>query len=601
MPGTNTNTSFAAHRNIVPRFYCPSHKARAMLSNLQIAFALGGRVHGNGVVAPAPNRGPDDCSLSIVSNEAGDGFIVSPPACQIYVEEMLDRARTLTQGNAVAMDLAFPNRPTRVQVELEPGETTHFPDLRLRVTDSEREAHRAWIRRVLPPGETTLFPIDGRVLVPLHATSQLACLQPDPPPHFSHGAVSLSDNRARTEPLIPPEARPEPLGPNITDMNRHLFELFSPAFVAGYPEAKIEIAWADPKTGNAVNQAKIFSAFDLEKAAAFAFKTNTAGFNVYVAPALRVGTHKSGRASGDDVITARFAWCEYDGKGDAERVYALCKANMLWPAIVVTTGTIPDQRNHLYFEIDGVPTPADLTAMGAGLKKLFDTDAVHNADRVLRLAGSVNWPSPKKMGPEYGYVPELTTLRLLPDSPSYKIETLIGLGATDGSDAGHDIFGAYADTSYKKGRTDDEIIGLLEATRNAKSWHNSMLLAVASMIGRGWSDLQIRLTCAQYCNGGPDDPDLAELIQGGRNKWNTSDGDDEDVEAKQPDQKEGDERVANQAPVASELPVIRISPRISEVTARTQKMLIRARVPFYQRGGEWCDPSFGTLKRPTVA
>jgi hypothetical protein len=245
------------------------------------------------------------------------------------------------------------------------------------------------------------------------------------------------------------------LVPNIADINNHLFALFSPAFAQAYPDSKIEIAYADPKTGNAVNKAEIFSAFDLEKAALFAFRKNTAGYNVYVAPALRVGSHTSGRASGQDLITARYAWCEYDGKGDAERVDALCKANMLSPAIVVTTGTVPDQRAHLYFEIDGVPTPSDLTAMGAGLKKLFGTDAVYNADRVLRLAGTVNWPSPKKMGPEYGYIPEVTTLRLVPDSPRYSTEKLIGLGATGSSGAGSDHF---TDYSGKKGRTDNDII-----------------------------------------------------------------------------------------------------------------------------------------------
>jgi putative DNA primase/helicase len=385
------------------------------------------------------------------------------------------------------------------------------------------------------------------------------------------------------------------LVPNIADINNHLFALFSPAFVQAYPDSKIEIAYADPKTGNAVNKAEIFSAFDLEKAALFAFRKNTAGFNVYVAPALRAETHKSGRAGGQDIITARYAWCEYDGKGDAERVYALCKANMLSPAIVVTTGTIPDQRDHLYFEIDGVPTPADLTAMGAALKRLFGTDAVHNADRVLRLAGTVNWPSPTKMGPKYGYVPELTTLRLVPDSPRYSIETLIALGATASNGTGQDHSSDYSDSANKKGRTDEEIISLLEATRNAKSWHNSMRDAVASMIGRVWSDLQIRLACAQYCKGGADDPDLTVLIQGARNKWDKPDVDD-DGDAERPEFKKGDERVANQAPVASELPVIRITPRISLLTTRTQKMLISARVPFYQRGGELVRPIIRTVK-----
>src|SRR5450631_4495238 len=122
------------------------------------------------------------------------------------------------------------------------------------------------------------------------------------------------------------------LVPRIAGINNHLFALFPPAFVQAYPDAKIEIAYADPRTGNAVNKAEIFSAFDLEKAALFAFRKNTAGFNIYVAPALRVGSHKSGRAKGEDIITARYAWCEYDGKGDAERVHAICKANMLLPA-----------------------------------------------------------------------------------------------------------------------------------------------------------------------------------------------------------------------------------------------------------------------------
>jgi hypothetical protein len=406
-----------------------------------------------------------------------------------------------------------------------------------------------------------------------------------------------SDQSAEAAPPIPPEA-PARLVPSIAGINTHLFALFAPGFVQGYPDANIEIAWADPRTGNAVNKAEIFSAFDLEKAARFAFEKNAAGFNVYVAPALRAGTHTSGRASGEDIITARFAWCEYDGKGDAERVYALCKDHGLLPGMVVTTGTIPDQRNHLYFEIDGVPTPADLAAMGTGLKGLLGTDAVHNADRVLRLAGTVNWPSPKKMGPEYGYVAELTTLQVLSDSPRYAIEKLIGLGATDGGGADHDRFSEFASTPNKNSRTDAEITDLLEATRNAKSWHISMLLAVASMIGRGWSDLQIKSACAQYSKDGANDPELAVLIQGGRDKWDKPEGgeDDDDGDPAQADIKEGDERVADQAPVSKELPVLHITPRISLLTTRTQKMLMTACVPFYQRGGELVRPIIRTVK-----
>ena len=415
------------------------------------------------------------------------------------------------------------------------------------------------------------------------------------PPADANNAVFAQGGTPVPEPA-PPNSSPL-LKPNLSDINAHLYALFAPAFVQNFSDAKIEIAWADPRTGNAVNRAEIFTAFDLEKSAVFAFQKNAAGLNVYVAPALRAETHLSGRANGRDIITARYAWCEYDGAGDAERVHALCKANMLWPALVITTGTIPHRRDHLYFEIDGFATPADLTAMGAGLKKLFSTDAVHNADRVLRLAGTVNWPSPRKTGPEYGYVPELTTLCLVPNSPRYSIEAFIGLSKTTGNGTDQVRFSDGTDGANKKGRSDDEIMALLEASRTVKGWHNSIRDVVASMIGKGWSDLQIKLACASYCIGGADDPDLIQLIQGGRKKWDKPDGDDGDDDGDaNPDPKTGEERVANQAPVATTLPVIQITPRISLLTTCTQKMLIGAHVPFYQRGGELVRPIIRTVK-----
>jgi hypothetical protein len=583
-----------------------------LFSNLQYASVLGGRVHGDGAVVPAPGRGPDDLSMNIIPDEAG-GYIVEGAgdvdAARIYIDEKMERAAGKSGRFAKTYDNV---------VGMHAGLTAAAPvkPLGPPITDwsTNRDINGAGVGKIEPgkAADNDISYINGSSEIepqpPIANASDIntSKIEPDTPADASAPASdwiddALTDNTAAPDvpdaPPIPPDNAP-PLVPSIADINGHLYALYPPAFVHAYPDANIEIAYADPRTGNAVNQAKIFSAFDLEKAALFAFQKNTAGFNVYVAPALRVGTHKSGRASGGDIVTARYAWCEYDGKGDAERVYALCKAHMLWPAIVVTTGTIPDQRNHLYFEIDGVATPADLTAMGAGLKKLFGTDAVHNADRVLRLAGTVNWPSPKKMGPEYGYIPELTTLRLVPDSPRYSIETLIGLGPADSSGASQGHFSDFASGNGRPRREDDEILALLEASRTAKNWHNSIRDAVASMIGRGWSDLQIKLTCAHYCTGGANDPDLTVLIEGGRKKWDKPDhdDDDEDNDAAPPNSKEGDERVANQAPVSAKLPVLRITPRISLLATRTQKMLIASRVPFYQRGGDLVRPIIRDVK-----
>ncbi|MBR1151556.1 bifunctional DNA primase/polymerase [Bradyrhizobium sp. JYMT SZCCT0428] len=57
-----------------------------------------------------------------------------------------------------------------------------------------------------------------------------------------------------------------------------------------------------------------------------------------------------------------------------------------------------------------------------------------------------------------------------------------------------------------------------------------------------------------------------------------------------------EERDANEAPVANKLPVIQITPRISVLTSAAQTMLINAKVPFYQRGGELVRPIIRTVK-----
>ena len=62
------------------------------------------------------------------------------------------------------------------------------------------------------------------------------------------------------------------------------------------------------------------------------------------------------------------------------------------------------------------------------------------------------------------------------------------------------------------------------------------------------------------------------------------------------DDSEDDERVANEAPVAQTLPVIKVHKRISRLTTEAQQMLIDAKVPFYQRGGELVRPIVRTVK-----
>jgi hypothetical protein len=314
----------------------------------------------------------------------------------------------------------------------------------------------------------------------------------------------------------------KPLVPNKADITAHLSALFPPAFVHPYPDAWIEIAYARPD--GKLERAGNFSAFDLEKAAAFAERKNKAGNNVYVGVALRQGEKpESGRAKGDHVLAASDAWTDYDSAGDDERINAILKANSLTPAIVVTTGTIPHPRRHLYFKLDGTVTPKELGAVNASLRTLFGSDDVQNPDRILRLAGTVNYPSPKKRQ-ERGYVAELTTLHINKDAHSYKVEELIGLAPSSEGDP----FSEHGKGSA--GLSDADLVQLLKNSR-VKNWHNNIRRAVNCMIGRNETDRSIRVTCAAYCEGELKDADLKVLIDSGRKVFDKPDPDHESAAA----------------------------------------------------------------------
>jgi hypothetical protein len=319
----------------------------------------------------------------------------------------------------------------------------------------------------------------------------------------------------------PPLDETAPLVPNKNDIAAHLCALFPPAFVQAYPDSWIEIPYGLPD--GKLNMARTFPSFDLEDAAQFAIEINAAGYNVYVGAALRHGQKSaSGRANGDNVLDASHAWAEYDGAGDDDRIAAILKANNLTPSLIITTGTTPDPRRHVYFRLDGSVSSEKLQAANESLMLLLSSDDVRNADRVMRLAGTVNYPSPKKRQ-QRGYITELTSLAIRKDAPAFGVEELIGLTATPANDddvaSGFDRTNSSSTMGWKFAREDGEIQDLLEASSKPGNWHNSMRAAVASMIGRGWTDFQIKLACTSYCTGGFNDPDLQLLIDSGRKKF----------------------------------------------------------------------------------
>ena len=94
-------------------------------------------------------------------------------------------------------------------------------------------------------------------------------------------------------------------------------------------------------------------------------------------------------------------------KGAADRVR---ESKLFIPEMEVVTGTKPFLRNHMYFRFDEPMTDMlRWSELQKCLIKEFGTDtAIHNPSRLMRIAGSVAYPSKKKL--EKQYQRELTKL-----------------------------------------------------------------------------------------------------------------------------------------------------------------------------------------------
>ena len=174
--------------------------------------------------------------------------------------------------------------------------------------------------------------------------------------------------------------------PNVEDISAHLHALFPPAFAHRWPDAQIEVVYGPP---GVFTDSRWFSAFDLKRIVNVVEVRSAYGDNVYIGAALRKGPEpEKGRAKTENFLSASCAWIEFDGAGDAERVDAMLNEKRLQPAFVITTGTTPCLRQHLYFQIKGaISDPDKLKAVNSALRDLFGSDDVSDAIRIMRLGG----------------------------------------------------------------------------------------------------------------------------------------------------------------------------------------------------------------------
>jgi hypothetical protein len=251
---------------------------------------------------------------------------------------------------------------------------------------------------------------------------------------------------------------------------------------------------------------------------------NTRGRNCY---AVRNPVRESvGKAANDtDILAAFYLWADCDEGHAAENVLRF--PGPKWVA-AVTTGKIPSTRVHTYWELKEACT--DLAAwrdMQSAIARHFGSDpSVINPSRIMRIGGTISWPSTRKVGK--GYTTELTTIRTEYPEPREPV-TLDQMQRAFASStpatpmsqqAAPQAPGFQIDTGSAPQSLDRERLAI--QAMQGQDWHNAVIRLVASYVAKGLSDAEIHaltqpLTLAGY-TGDQTAREVQTAIDGARRK-----------------------------------------------------------------------------------
>lgn len=195
--------------------------------------------------------------------------------------------------------------------------------------------------------------------------------------------------------------------PDVEVIKTHLETLFGVAR-EDYPGGLIEIRFGRETD---LNRHAYFgmSPERIAEAAEYVANRNKEGCNMYVGVNPRkpsTDTRRKGNAG--DIEISFWHFVDID---DAEAVvHAIDRAAALKPTYTVTTGTVPHKRPHFYWQLEEpVRHLAPWTDRQSGLAQAFEGDSVIDPPRIMRIAGTVNFPPQHKL--QRGYRVERVTMR----------------------------------------------------------------------------------------------------------------------------------------------------------------------------------------------
>ena len=301
-------------------------------------------------------------------------------------------------------------------------------------------------------------------------------------------------------------------------MQQHLEHLFG-GFLDGCHDGLVEIAFTD-YADHKLKHARLFGTDELEEAAHFAFTQNSiSGQNVYVGAALRKPeAARDRRANDQDILCLTSFYVDLDDNNAAAE--AKQRTHDCPPTCAVVTGRTPHTRAQLWWRQE-LPE-RDLSAarlQNSALAAALDGDrTVVNASRVMRLAGSIAWPT------KPGRIIERTELQLFNDNRRKAYPENMLARAFPAQSAVEKPAPDTKPTALNIGSTDALSVEMaLQKTRNGKEWHNNILRLIAHWITRGWSDAEILATAENLTLPGyrieQTRNEVAQMILGARAKW----------------------------------------------------------------------------------
>ncbi len=231
-------------------------------------------------------------------------------------------------------------------------------------------------------------------------------------------------------------------------------------------------------------------------------------------------------ASDTDILASFYLWADCDEGNAAENVLRF--PGPKWVA-AVTTGKVPSTRVHTYWELKEPCT--DLAAwrdMQSAIARHFGSDpSVINPSRIMRIGGTISWPSVKKRG--RGYVEELTTIRTEYPEPrepvtmdqmarAFASSTPAAAPLQQTTSQPGALF--QIDTGNSAPSLDRERLAI--QAMQGQDWHNAVIRLVASYVAKGLSDAEIHaltqpLTLAGY-TGEQTAREVQTAIDGARRK-----------------------------------------------------------------------------------